>query len=173
MLKRKGFTLIEMLVVVLIIGIIAAIALPQYQIAVLKSRYTQAIIMSDAIGRAAETYYLANGSYPSKLSDLDVSIPLECTLNADGSTLHCPKLACGMYSNVPGYYTVGSAFCYVRGANGVEVSYIRALTPSMRVIITRYCMAPPASDFGKKLCERLGGRFSFVNSGNGLWYYTL
>ncbi len=173
MSKKKGFTLIEMLVVVLIIGIIAAIAFPQYQIAVLKSRYTQAIIMSDAIGRATETYYLANGSYPSKLSDLDVSIPLECTLNADGNTLHCPKLACGLYTVSESTRRLGYTFCFVHGANGVRVTYIRSLLLSMRVIITRYCMAPLASDFGKKLCERLGGRFSFVNSGNGLWYYTL
>lgn len=45
----KGFTLLEMLVVVLIIGILASVAMPQYQRAVERSRAVEAITISRAI----------------------------------------------------------------------------------------------------------------------------
>ena len=74
-MKNHAFTLIELLVVVLIIGILAAIALPQYQKAVAKSRAMQAIAMLKDVYEAAEVYYLAKGTWPSKFEDLDVQIP--------------------------------------------------------------------------------------------------
>lgn len=72
---KKGFTLIELLVVVLIIGILSAIALPQYEKTVEKSRATQALVLMKALIQAQDVYYLENGNYASKFSDLSVDIP--------------------------------------------------------------------------------------------------
>ena len=62
MKNKKGFTLIEMLVVVLIIGILAAIALPQYRKAVEKARATEAFINLSSLEKAIDLWKLTNGT---------------------------------------------------------------------------------------------------------------
>ncbi|MDD6152533.1 MAG: prepilin-type N-terminal cleavage/methylation domain-containing protein [Elusimicrobia bacterium] len=71
----KGFTLIELLVVVLIIGILSSVALPQYQKAVDKSRAMQAITLLTAMNKAEQVYYMANGSYPQSIEEMDIDLP--------------------------------------------------------------------------------------------------
>ncbi len=70
---QRGLTLIELLVVVLIIGILSAIAMPQYQLAVEKARAMQAVIAVRALSNAAELYYLEHGAYPisTQIENLD------------------------------------------------------------------------------------------------------
>ena len=73
-LDIKAFTLIELLVVVLIIGILAAVALPQYTKAVEKSRMTEGISLTSALGKAEERYFLANNTYTADFDALDLSV---------------------------------------------------------------------------------------------------
>ena len=73
--NNKAFTLVELLVVVLIIGILAAIALPQYQVAIAKSELSTLKAKTRALAEAVNLYILTNGSEPAKLSDLDISLP--------------------------------------------------------------------------------------------------
>ena len=60
-----GFTLLELLVVVAIIGLLAAYVGPRYVAQLNKSEATAARTQIEAIARALESYRLDNGSYPS------------------------------------------------------------------------------------------------------------
>ncbi len=73
--NNGGFTLIELLVVVLIIAILAAVAVPQYQVAVAKSRYAKLKTLVKSIEDAEIVYYLANGKYVANFTKLDIDLP--------------------------------------------------------------------------------------------------
>ncbi|MBR2082900.1 MAG: prepilin-type N-terminal cleavage/methylation domain-containing protein [Elusimicrobiaceae bacterium] len=73
--NQQAFTLIEILVVVLIIGILAAVALPQYQKAVMKTRFLQYQTLVESIYKAQKIYFLSNGKYATNFYDLDIDLP--------------------------------------------------------------------------------------------------
>ncbi len=62
---KHGFTLIELIVVIIIVGILAAIGLSQYSLIVEKSRLAEAKIRIGVIRQLAYEYYLTNGNVTS------------------------------------------------------------------------------------------------------------
>lgn len=74
---NKGFTLVELLVVVLIIGVLSAIALPQYTTAVERSRSAEALSLLTAISDAAQRYYFQHNVWPTEnqWGVLDIDVP--------------------------------------------------------------------------------------------------
>ena len=73
-----GFTLIEILVVVLIIGILAAVALPQFQFAVDKARAMTHFQNAQGVVKAQQLYKMANGNYTGDFTALDVDWTKTC-----------------------------------------------------------------------------------------------
>jgi type IV pilus assembly protein PilA len=74
MLKKvqKGFTLIELMIVVAIIGILAAIAIPAYQDYTIRAQVTEGLNLAGALKAAVSERYAATGTWPETLTDLGV-----------------------------------------------------------------------------------------------------
>lgn len=62
---QKGFTLIELMIVVAIIGILAAVALPAYQDYMVRSKVTEPMGFLDASKASIAEYYATNSKYPT------------------------------------------------------------------------------------------------------------
>ena len=75
MKKQQALSVIELLVFVLIICMVAAVAVPQYQKAVWKSRFAQAKTLAHSLAEAEEIYYMANGKYTNDFEELSIDLP--------------------------------------------------------------------------------------------------
>ena len=101
-MKRKGFTLLELLVVVLIIGILATVAYSYYRTALWKARTAKLLPLGKTLTEHAHLFYLANGRYPTSY-ELDEIIPTVFQFDefADTWVARHTSVHCAMGSGVP------------------------------------------------------------------------
>jgi type IV pilus assembly protein PilA len=85
---QKGFTLIELMIVVAIIGILAAIAIPAYQNYTIRSQVTEGLSLADGWKTGVAEFYAQNGTFPTL-----------CSMNGNAAalTMVCAGATTGKY----------------------------------------------------------------------------
>ena len=155
--NKKGFTLLELLVVVLIIGILAAVALPQYKKAVEKVYFTNAFDKIEAIRKQVEIYMVQHGGTPPEKvtflgdrnnlvhgytwADLDVDFTAGLNCDTDGGNNHCHD----------GHYF----YAAVAGPWGYEI-YASKMSPSGNCCSMPDIRIYRSGDYFDKTCEAMG-----------------
>lgn len=75
--RERGFTIIELMIVVTIIGILAAIAIPFYQNYLTRAKVSEAGMLTDPVKLKVTEYVLANGVFPGDNDAAGLDPPLQ------------------------------------------------------------------------------------------------
>lgn len=111
MSKQKGFSLIELMIVVVIVGILAAVAIPNYQNYVVKgNRAAAQAFMMDVASREKQ-YLLDARSYTNNLTTLGVTAPADVSKHYTSITIACTDGSsaangCTIVANAPPTFTI-------------------------------------------------------------------
>ena len=153
---QSGFTLIELMIVVAIIGILAAIAIPQYQNYVARAQVTEALSLTSGAKIALAEHFNTNGVFPA--SNLLAGLPTDPTaIKGKFITSVTVSVASADAAKTEGVLTAlfsDSAHANLKGgsmkltatANGGSISWVCADAGASTPVITTYlpktCTAP-------------------------------
>ena len=84
--SRKGFSLVELAVVVIIIGVLAAFGVPRFRDAVERSKASEAFSFLASVRSAQERYQARQGRYATTLGALDINVTAPKFFMAGGTT---------------------------------------------------------------------------------------
>ena len=102
MQKQQGFTLIELMIVVAIIGILAAVAIPAYQDYTVRAKVTEGLSLATAGKTAVSEYFSANGTLPSNNTQAGMAEPeLIAGNSVDNVTVSANGVITVMFSTDP------------------------------------------------------------------------
>ncbi|MCZ6832021.1 MAG: type IV pilin protein [Gammaproteobacteria bacterium] len=132
---NRGFTLIEIMVVLVILGILAAITLPSYQSSVAKSRRADAKAALLDLSARSEKFFAQNNSYTTEVSA--------------GS-----GLALGRTTSMEGYYNLTVAAC---GGGAITRCYLLTAAATGVQSDDLFCSSLSLDSVGRKTAKDSGG----------------
>ena len=144
--KSKGFTLIELIVVVVIIGVLSAIAVPALQNSAAKARQKEATTMLSAYIKASQMYIAEHGSIP--VMSTDIGQYMSVTGCSSPSPRICPQGA-------PTNYSLHSRRVWYSHSGIFEIWILSY--PNNRVIYTAAPSQWSPGNLGVSACVNMNG----------------
>ena len=122
---QKGFTLIELMIVIAIIGILAAIAIPAYQNYTIRAQVTEGLNLADGWKTSVSEFYAQNGTFPVSVTNAPAT--------ASNTIMYAQGASTGKYVTsvgvVKGAITVTYSNTAPYVANKAIAGFTLALTP--------------------------------------------